>query len=125
MKSVSRKSIILGLWIAILLVISVCKASQGERDLQEILLKFPKSLWECGILYMIFTLHYVIALVTKQFIKLPVLLLADIICMAWVTTNFGYFYEGPQVFRNSMIVLIIMVVIRILILVFKKSRMHR
>lgn len=120
MKDTSKKIFIWSTWLFILLIISICYSLQAVHDVRPLLEKFPHGLLVCGIPYICFTLFYVVALTTKQFVKIPFLLLVDIISIVLVVNNFGYFYEGAQVALNVLLVAISIIMIKIIILVFKK-----
>lgn len=125
MKYISKKVLIWRTWILILIAISICYSLQAVQDVRPLLTKLPQGLLVCGIPYVYFTLFYVLALVMKQFIKIPFLFLTDLVCIVLVINNFGYFYEGPQVAFNSIVVAISIIVIRTIILLFNKKTISK
>lgn len=121
MKYISKRTLIWGTWILILIGISICYSLQAVQDVRPLLTKLPQALLVCGIPYVYFTLFYVLALVMKQSIKIPFLFLIDCVCILVVINNFGYFYEGSQVAFNSIVVATSIIVIRTIILLFNKK----
>lgn len=119
MKYISKKTFIWVTWILILIVISICYSLQAVQDVRPLLIKLPQVLLVCGIPYVYFTFFYVLALVIRQFIKIPFLFLTDFVCIVIVINNFGYFYEGEQAALNSIVIAISIIVIRTIILLFK------
>ena len=125
MKYISKKVLIWGAWILILIAISICYSLQAVQDIRPLLVKLPQALLVCGIPYVYFTLFYVLALVMRQFIKIPFLFLTDFVCIVIVINNFGYFYEGEQAALNSIVIAISIIVIRTIILLFNKKTVSK
>ena len=125
MKYISKKVLIWGAWTLILIAISICYSLQAVQDVRPLLIKLPQALLVCGIPYVYFTLFYVLALVMRQFIKIPFLFLTDFVCVVIVISNFGYFYEGEQAALNSIVIAISIIVIRTIILLFNKKTVSK
>ncbi len=124
-KIIVRKTIIWGIWFLVLVAISVCFALQNAgigRPLTERLLK---DVLFCSIPYIFFTIFYVIAVITRQYRKMLSIFIVDMIGSIAVVANIGYFYEGPLVARNSFMVIIGIMVIKVIVLLYQRPSVSR
>lgn len=122
MKLLIRKIIILGIWFLVFVVTSIWFALQSNPIGHSLINRLLQGALFCSVPYIFFTTFYVMALIARQYRKVIYLFIIDVISSITIVINIRYFYEGPLVARNSLLVIIGLILIKVIVLVTKQSR---
>ncbi|HHX62161.1 MAG TPA: hypothetical protein GX707_15845 [Epulopiscium sp.] len=122
MKSTAKKLLIWGAWITIPIAISIYISLQSTYDTRSFSTKLVKEILTIGLPYAIFTFFYVLALITKQFRKIPYLIGLDIICIFLMVWSISRFYEGPKLAISSLIIIVSFIVAKTILILQKNKQ---
>lgn len=119
MKSLIRKIIILGIWFLVFVVTSIWFALQSAPIEHSFIKRLLQGALFCSVPYIFFTIFYVMALIGRQYRKVIYLFIIDVISSIAIVINIRYFYEGSLVARNSLLVIVGLILIKLIVLITK------
>ncbi|WMJ23751.1 hypothetical protein RBG61_03555 [Paludicola sp. MB14-C6] len=122
MNSKLRTTIIWVLYVFVWLAIGLCYALPEHNSSFSFLDLFGHGIMVWAVPYVLIATFYCIAIQTKQYKKILILIPIDIGLVTFIITYFDYFNEYQYAFINCLIAFIVIVIVKTLIMIKWKKK---